>query len=405
MFDFDDLDDAEICRSEAAAKGDSVSTSAEDEVDENSEAAAQKVTEEKVVADAAADENAVQEVARNAAEEKVSAEADAAKSRVESLASQEAKEKMAAEVTSKKAAEEGAAAESTSRKEADEKPVAERDAHEAEKSGEAVPQNAETSENATMPGNAAIPENESKQNMEERMQEEIGVDVGSLKSLARLILWPRRAPKPASLLERPCTRVCVFGAHHTCTGAMMREIPRFFDVKITNKHRADNPRLWKHRIFRNRPPIPDTTFCVCLVKDPAFWIQSLARNPLEGTFYEIFPVGAVYNQWRQMEVVPVQATSRRQLFSHVLFDDTLYDDAVGIWEATVRSYFEESIFPVSRTVVVRCEDFLFRFDEVIDALARRGLPLRANAPAERTPLDDTAKDASHPDCTDRKSVV
>lgn len=39
----------------------------------------------------------------------------------------------------------------------------------------------------------------------------------------------------------------------------------------------------------------------------------------------------------------------------------------------MRSYFDEAIFPVAQTMVVRCEDFLFHFDDVMRALHRRGV--------------------------------
>ena len=33
-----------------------------------------------------------------------------------------------------------------------------------------------------------------------------------------------------------------------------------------------------------------------------------------------------------------------------------YPDAVALWEATTRSYFDEEVFPAAQTAVVRCED-------------------------------------------------
>merc|ERR1712056_92044 len=99
--------------------------------------------------------------------------------------------------------------------------------------------------------------------------------------------------------------------------------------RVVANHR---PALWKHRIFREQPPLEDDMFCICLVKDPVFWIQSLARDPQGGSFYDIDP----------MELQGLSKEEKRckleagQLFRPVLFDGVRYEDAVEIWEATVR---------------------------------------------------------------------
>lgn len=197
------------------------------------------------------------------------------------------------------------------------------------------------------------------------------------------------------------TEVAVFGPHHSCTGALMRELQRFFNVRVKNVHRGDNPRLWKHTIYKKAVPLTQKMFCVCLVKDPAFWIQSLGRAPSEGTFYEILPLGYMANRWGKPELVPVVPRTTSQLFSPVMFDDVMYDDALHIWEATTSSYFDSAHFPPERTAVLRCEDFIFNFGATIRALAERGLPLLTNAPQAFLPLSESAKDNSHPSCTRR----
>merc|ERR1712032_351207 len=66
------------------------------------------------------------------------------------------------------------------------------------------------------------------------------------------------------------------------------------------------------------------------------------------------------------------------LSQFVEFEGVIYEGgALGVWEATVRSYFDERIYPLRRTAVIRSEDFLFHFDEVMDALASMGLQRRA----------------------------
>jgi len=213
--------------------------------------------------------------------------------------------------------------------------------------------------------------------------------------IPRLVLVSQGVPKPLATPRRTFRSVAIFGAHHTCTNALMRELPRFFEVSVRNKHRSDNPRLWKHRVLKRAAYITEDTLCICLTKDPAFWIQSLGRSPLEGTFYEIHPVSSI----RKPELlVP---TGMGQLFGPVLFDEELYSDALALWEATVRAYFKEAVLPTTQTAVVRSEDLLFNFRAVMEALSERGLRWRRDAPAIIEPLDDTAKDGTHPTCTRR----
>lgn len=200
----------------------------------------------------------------------------------------------------------------------------------------------------------------------------------------------------------PFRSVCVFGPHHSCTGAVMRELPRFFKVAVKNVHYNDNPLLWKHTVFRQAPRLSDDMFCVCLVKDPAFWIQSLSRDPAEGTFYEIQPVSCGRDSWSgEAVVLPQDHRCGSQLFGPVVFDGEIYSDALQLWEATAGAYLDENILPSSRTAVVRCEDFLFNFEGVMRDLCSRGLTLRDDAPDEWWPLESTAKDPTHPACTRR----
>lgn len=261
--------------------------------------------------------------------------------------------------------------------------------------------------------------------------------------LSRLVLGPR--PRPGGPSERwpgaarPTFRsICVFGAHHSCTGAVMRELPRFFQASVVNKH--FDPLLWKHSVFAEPPRLPDDAFCVCLVKDPVFWIQSLGRDPAGGTFYEITPVEVADDGCGGDLFCESMSRERQQLFGPIYFDGLIYDNALALWEATVRNYFDEEFFPAWRTAVIRCEDFLFNFEGVMQELHARGLDLRP-APVERhggaearclgaasagslpagfglgplpeaapqaqepvawQPLDATAKDETHPPCTRRR---
>jgi len=197
--------------------------------------------------------------------------------------------------------------------------------------------------------------------------------------------------------------VCVFGPHHSCTGALMRELPRLFDVTLLNTHYDDNPELWKHTVFERQPRVPDGTFFVCLVKEPAFWIQSLGRDPSAGTFYEIQPVQCIPMKNGQHHIIDLTPRCTAQLFDHIVFDGMVYPDALALWEATTRAYLDEQVLPAWRTAVVRCEDFMFNFGEVMAALVARGLPQRdlQAFPCDWEPLESTAKDQTHPQCTRR----
>jgi len=116
----------------------------------------------------------------------------------------------------------------------------------------------------------------------------------TLDSLERLLLWPPGKVEERSPPRTELRRVYIFGPHHSCTNALAREIPRFFSVSVENNDFQQGSPLWKHRIFTpfGLPSleVEEDTFCICLVKDPAFWIQSLKRDPEGGTFYDILPI-------------------------------------------------------------------------------------------------------------------
>lgn len=221
----------------------------------------------------------------------------------------------------------------------------------------------------------------------------------------RIVLGPRcgRVPSARSKSSTRFENVCVFGPHHSCTGAVMREIPRFFEATVLNEHYGDNPPCWKHTVFWQRPSVSDSTLLVCLVKDPAFWIQSLGRDPAEGTFYDVQPIESIALETGEIGILEQVPRSRFQLFRQILFDGMVYGDALVLWEHTVRAYLNERLFPSWQTVIIRSEDFLFNFEHVMAALAAKGLSRRTeDAPATEEPLDSTAKDATHPSCTRRR---
>lgn len=215
--------------------------------------------------------------------------------------------------------------------------------------------------------------------------------------LPRLLPWRGRLQGQVARPRRIFRSACLLGAHHSGTNALFRELPRFFNLRFLNEHRADSPHLWKHTVVRQPPPLPRDALCICVVKDPAFWIQSLGRDPAGGTFYEIMPVR---RSWLGASLEQVPAADKGQLFGKVMFNGCSYDDALDLWESTVRGYFDESALPSAQTVVLRIEDFTFNFSSVIKALAHYGLEWREDAPAIE-PLDAAVKDHTHPKSTRR----
>eukprot|EP00415_Alexandrium_ostenfeldii_P004695 UN4695 len=180
----------------------------------------------------------------------------------------------------------------------------------------------------------------------------------------------------------------------------MRELPRFFNTRVINKHRADSPTWWKHGIQKPVKSAPDDVFSICMVRDPGYWIQSLARDPSDGTFNEFIPVRLMVDTTGRRYYDHQNCINAGQLFRTVDFDGNVYSDALAVWEATVGSYFERGVLPRDRMVVLRYEDYVFRFEEAVRTLGRRGLELREDHPPF-VALPDTAKDQTHPKAAHR----
>merc|ERR1712205_296782 len=82
----------------------------------------------------------------------------------------------------------------------------------------------------------------------------------------------------------------------------------------------------------------------------------------------------------------------------------IYKNLVGLWNDTVSSYFDGGVYPEDQSVIIRCEDFLFRFHEVMNELASWGLPERPELEGERPdPLEDRAK--GHLECRNRGDAM
>mmetsp|Transcript_10320 Transcript_10320/g.30283 ORF Transcript_10320/g.30283 Transcript_10320/m.30283 type:complete len:489 (-) Transcript_10320:300-1766(-) len=183
---------------------------------------------------------------------------------------------------------------------------------------------------------------------------------GGRSGPARHVLLQRcaGAPRPRPRLSK----ALVMGPYHTCTTAMALELERCLGVPVVNRTAHDSAdRLWKHRAWRGAFPAVDAdTLVVLMVKEPHFWIKSLARN-----FYEIHPLEV--NGAGDFQDRP--SRNLADLFGHLEHDRVIYPDASALWSDAVAAYLDESTFPGSPGVVVRSEDFLFRFADVMSELA------------------------------------
>uniref|UniRef100_A0A7S4R0D7 Uncharacterized protein n=1 Tax=Alexandrium monilatum TaxID=311494 RepID=A0A7S4R0D7_9DINO len=214
-----------------------------------------------------------------------------------------------------------------------------------------------------------------------------GPDVPLKMDDGRLVLgpWPRPVPTSKTVFRR----ALVMGAHHTCTTALTRELEAQFFVKVENNYDTvqpdARPENHKHRIME-QPPSPPDALIVCLVKEPCFWLQSLTRHAATYAIRALqeMPDGSYEDMERH--VGPMEERSQEELLDAILgpveFFGDIYPDggALSVWEASVRSYFDEEVYPLRRTAVVRCEDFLFNFEGVMQALSELGLQRRPVPP-------------------------
>lgn len=196
-------------------------------------------------------------------------------------------------------------------------------------------------------------------------------------------------------------RAMVMGLYHSCTNAVAQELEKRFVVEVVNDwHTSKADVNWKHRVNTEAlVDLAEDCLVVLMVKEPLFWLKSCSRELRN--FFEIHPFKE--NDKGEREDVP--ATTLQQLFGPIEHDAVLYGDAVGLWNDTVRSYFDDAIYPPDQAVVVRCEDFLFSFHKVMDGLAAYGLHERCRqggaCPPE--PLRDRAK--GHAECRTRDEAL
>ncbi|CAJ1432590.1 unnamed protein product [Effrenium voratum] len=188
-------------------------------------------------------------------------------------------------------------------------------------------------------------------------------------------------------------RVLIMGLYHSCTNALAKELERRFDVEIlndwhTNKAHPD----WKHRANRRSPPgLAEDVFCILLVKEPHFWLQSCSRELRN--FFEIRPLG------QHRRELPAQELW--QLLGQIEHDSLIYENAMDLWNDTVRSYMDDEVYPSDQAVILRSEDFLFSFHEVMTTLGKLGALKEKSGCLE--PLEERAK--GHKECRTRAEAL
>ncbi|CAK9067524.1 unnamed protein product [Durusdinium trenchii] len=192
-------------------------------------------------------------------------------------------------------------------------------------------------------------------------------------------------------------RILIMGPYHSCTNAMAKELDRRFHVEILNDwHTCKADADWKHRAHHRAPPglAPDV-FCILMVKEPHFWLQSCSRELRN--FFELRPVALRGTTRRELP-----AQELRQLLSNLEHDGILYENAMDLWNDTMQSYLDDHIYPPSQSVIVRCEDFLFSYAKVMDALQKLGA-LKPRSAADTEPLKERAK--GHKECRTRDEAL
>eukprot|EP00439_Symbiodinium_sp_Y106_P065059 s960_g10.t1 len=170
--------------------------------------------------------------------------------------------------------------------------------------------------------------------------------------------WPPFVRFPAGR-----RRILVMGLYHSCTNAMVKELENRFDVEVLNDwHTGKADLAWKHRANRHRlEALSEDVFCILLVKEPHFWLRSCSRELRN--FFELRPF-----EGPQRREMPAQKLS--QLLGTLEHDCLAYENALHLWNDTVRSYMDDQVYPADQAVIVRCEDFLFSFHDVMAALAQ-----------------------------------
>lgn len=198
--------------------------------------------------------------------------------------------------------------------------------------------------------------------------------------------------------NKPFSKALVMGLYHSCTNAVQQELEKRFDVEVINDwHSGKETTFWKHRVNHTTPNgIPDDCLIMLMVKEPYFWLKSCSRA--ERNFFEIHP----FSENERGERIDVPPKTLQHLFVPLEHDAIIYPNAVGMWNDVIRSYFDESVYPPDQTIIVRSEDFLFHFHEVMDELAGCWLQEKEKG-CRPEPLAERAK--GHIECRSRDDAL
>lgn len=193
-------------------------------------------------------------------------------------------------------------------------------------------------------------------------------------------------------------KVLVMGLYHSCTNAVAQELEKRFMVQVVNDwhtSKADAP--WKHRV-NEQVPFCVTPDCLILlmVKEPYFWLKSCSRETRN--FFEIHP----YDEDADGVRVDRPPKTLRDLFTKIEHDSILYSNAVEIWNDVVRSYLDDAVYPAHQSVIVRSEDFLFKFHKVMDELAAIGLQEKEDG---TRPEPNASRAKGHMECRTRDQAL
>jgi len=124
---------------------------------------------------------------------------------------------------------------------------------------------------------------------------------------------------------------------------------------------------WKHTIRLEEHGCIDTdddTLVILVAKDPLFWLKSMSKHQYEmkvdkEASHDILNAGLEDSKNAGLDV----------LFRALEHGGRHYRDAVELWSVAMRSFLNEALYPKDRCVLLRYEDFLFRFADVMTHLA------------------------------------
>lgn len=147
--------------------------------------------------------------------------------------------------------------------------------------------------------------------------------------------------------QRPFKQVFVMGMYHTGTCALIRELTNRYRNPIFPKgiNELNENRNWKHEITLSPYKNNNNVLVIVLIKDPFFWFQSLKRNKKD-----------------------LVVKTRNDLAGNIIFNGRGYKNATELWNQSVTNYLDKKLFPISNTLILKYEEFLFQYQETLHLL-------------------------------------